>query len=265
MTDRLRPGAALFDVPGRGPVLRDAGGGLLDVALPAPRLDGLRAWWAGAPGPAPDELAAFAEAGHLGDPVRWPEHRRHVLVLGGGPLADAACAALSTAGARPDPVDGPVGVDDVLARGAAAVCALHAGPAPGRWAGLDGLAAAGVAWQRVSVEGRHALLEPVAAAPGDVGHADVRARRLAAAGSGAASLRAYWSAAPHASPAPADMALLGALAARDLRTWAGDAPPAPTGALVPEALPPRRRLRVVDLETGAIADHPVLPVPASAP
>ena len=116
MTDRLRPGAALYDVPGRGPVLRDAGGGLLDVALPAARLDGLRAWWDGAPGPAPDELAAFADAGHLGDPVRWPEHRRHVLVLGGGPLADAACTALSAAGARPDPVAGPVGVDDVLAR-----------------------------------------------------------------------------------------------------------------------------------------------------
>ncbi|GAA2559802.1 hypothetical protein [Pseudonocardia hydrocarbonoxydans] len=93
----------------------------------------------------------------------------------------------------------------------------------------------------------------------------MRARRLAAAGSGAVSLRAYWSATPDASSAPADRALLGALAARDLRTWAGDAPPVATGSLVPEALPPRRRLRVVDLETGAIADHPVLPVPASAP
>ncbi|WP_233160302.1 hypothetical protein [Pseudonocardia sp. MH-G8] len=302
---RLRPGVALFDVPGRGAALRAADGTLLDIGLAPERIAALREWFdrppsgqpgstpadppgAPAPGDAPAELAAFAEAGHLGAPRSWPPERARVVVLhGAGPVGAAVVAALRLAGAAPLPHPAGPSPDllaEILAMAPWAVCAVHAGPAPRWWADLDVLPGHGVAWQRVAVEGRHALFEPVAAGPHDVGHRDVRARRLAAAGSGHRHLAAYWSATAPLDLDPADLALIAALAAADLRTWAvadpdvtdpdaadpdgvaGDTTDtAGAGSLVPAPLPARLRLRVVDLDTASIAEHPVLPVPPCAP
>ncbi|WP_224390652.1 hypothetical protein [Pseudonocardia sp. ICBG1293] len=188
---------------------------------------------------------------------------------GTGGRADPA-----TAGGATDPAtagdrtgdDAAAGPGDAGTAGPVdAVCAVADGPAPAAWTALDTLPARGTAWFRLAVEGRHGILEPPSVHPGDAGHADVRARRLAAAGSGHPHLLAYWDAAPAAPTGPGDHALLAALLAADVRAWvAGHDTPA-SGALVPAALPARRRLRVVDLDTAAVADHALLPVPDSAP
>ncbi|GGM58202.1 hypothetical protein GCM10012275_31750 [Longimycelium tulufanense] len=150
----------------------------------------------------------------------------------------------------------------------AAVCAVANGPAPEHWLDLDHLPGRGIAWQRVSREGRHVVLEPVAGRAGDVRHGDVRRRRLAAAGSGHRHLTAYWSGHDAMTgderPDPAEQALIAHLTALDLRTWAlGHMPRG--GSLTPGAVPPPRRVRILDLDSGAISDHPVLPVPPCAP
>ncbi|MFC5996327.1 hypothetical protein ACFQE5_19160 [Pseudonocardia hispaniensis] len=259
---RLRPGVALFDVPGQGSAIRGADGELRRVALPADRIAGLHRWWAGRGGAPPAELEAFAAAGHLGERLPWPLDRRRVLVLGG---AQALIQALGAAGADPYPLDVPIDPVKIAALEPAAVCAVHDGPAPAWWSTLDPILDDGIAWLRAGVEGRHLIIEPIAEDPGDVSHADVRARRLAAAGSAHPHLAAYWAA---AAPEPLDEAewtLVAALLAAELRAWALGASPAVTGVLVPSVWPARRRLRVVDLDTAAIADHPVLPVPVSAP
>ena len=46
------------------------------------------------------------------------------------------------------------------------------GPAPASWTTLDRLPDRGTAVFRLAVEGRHGILEPPAAHPGDAGHAD---------------------------------------------------------------------------------------------
>ncbi|MFP5021949.1 hypothetical protein [Pseudonocardia phyllosphaerae] len=251
----LRPGVALFEVPGRGNALRTASGRLVGVDLPGSAVAALDAWFADPGGARPDgldgEIAAFAAAGHLRSTGPAPTVR--VAVLGTGPLADAVAAVLAGPGTVPAPVSG-----------ADAVCAVGDGPAPEAWTAHDDLPGRGVAWFRLSVEGRHGIIEPPAVVPGDAGHADVRARRLAAAGSAHPHLAAYWAATAGQAGA-GERELLAALLAADVRAWArGDTHPA-AGDLVPAALPARRRLRVVDLDTGAIADHPLLPVPEQAP
>ncbi|WP_378577409.1 hypothetical protein [Nocardiopsis mangrovi] len=274
---RLRPGASLFRVDGQGAVLRAADGELFDVALPGAALDDVsRALTGPAGAEPPREVAAFAAAGHLGGRARWPADRRTVgLVctarpgLGPGGHAPAAAAALTRAGADVRTLDPG---DDMVAAGIDALCWIHDGPPPAAWTGFDALAAKGIAWQRVSREGRHVFFEPVASAPGDPGHADVRARRLAAAGSGHERLAAYWAGGTGSAPVEGDdrpdeseQHLISAIAAHDLRTWALGTPPRAGGGLTPGALPPQRRLRVLDLDTGAISEHPVLPVPTAAP
>ncbi len=231
------------------------------------RITALRRWWDAPEGEGPEELASFAASGHLGARSRWPDRLRRVVVLGEAAISIGLATALRGAGACPLVVDGVHDVDRLRSLSPAAVCAVHPGPAPGWWAELDELTTDGIAWQRVSVEGRHAIVEPVAATPHDVGHGDVRARRLAAAGSGHEHLAAYWADVDVRSELDAaDLALLAALTARDLATWAAGDPIAPEGgSLVPSPLPARRRLRVLHLDTGAIADHPVLPVPRCAP
>jgi hypothetical protein len=268
MTHGLRPGVTVFDVPGRGTAVRGAGGALHGVALPQARIAELRGWFA-APSAEPppglvEDLAVFDAAGHLGTRETWPVDRRRVAVLASDPdLAAGLAAAFGAAGAHPEilPADAP-GLPSLRP---AALCAVHHGPAPAWWADVDGLADAGVAWQRVSVEGRHLLLEPVSDGPGGAGHTDVRARRLAAAGSGHHHLAAYWDAAEPVPLDATDRALLVSLVVADLRAWALDRRDPVPGGLVPEPLPARYRLRVVDLDSGAVADHPVLPVPACAP
>lgn len=282
--ERLRPGVSVFEVPGRGSALREASGRLRGVDLPRSTVEALTRWFDGAdPVPPPGldpERGAFAAAGYLDETP--PPRTATVTVAGRGALADAVAAALAGPGMQVRRRDldslaaalaGDSGTDsgtDIgtgigTGTGTDAVCAVADGPAPAAWTALDTLPAHGTAWFRLAVEGRHGILEPPAVHPDDAGHADVRARRLAAAGSGHPHLLAYWDAAPDAPTGPGDHALLAALLAADVRAWiAGHDTPA-TGDLVPAALPARRRLRVVDLDTAAIADHALLPVPDSAP
>lgn len=132
------------------------------------------------------------------------------------------------------------------------------GPVPeGLWDAADRLPERGVAWLRCHREGWQVCVEPLAAAPGDVTSAHVRARRLAATPAHR-ELAAYWSG-PRTSGAPVQLTapaagLLAALLADDLTRWAIDAPH-------PGGLPARRRLRHVDLRTLTVTEHPVLPVP----
>jgi hypothetical protein len=144
---------------------------------------------------------------------------------------------------------------------AAVVWCLDSPVPEGLWDAADRLPERGIAWLRCHREGWQVCLEPLAAAPGDVTSAHVRARRLAATPAHH-ELAAYWSG-PRTSGTPVQLTapatgLLAALLADDLTRWATDAPH-------PGGLPARRRLRRVDLRTLTVAEHPVLPVPDVAP
>lgn len=259
---QLTPGAALFGLPQARTALRSPEGEVLDIALAPEVLTAVRATLTtGAP--PPPELSAFAEAGFLGARRAWPAERAAIGVLAAPEIAKPYADLLREHGAAPRLLDRAEPLD-----GLAAVCALHDGPAPEWWTELDELPGRGVAWQRISREGRHALLEPVAAGPTDVRHRDVRLRRLAAAGSGHAHLSAYWAQQDLVTGAEsfdaADLSLVLAAAALDLRGWAVSQPPRAAGSLVTSELPANRRLRVIDLDTGAITDHSVLRVPDCA-
>nr|WP_042191087.1 hypothetical protein [Kibdelosporangium sp. MJ126-NF4]CEL19835.1 hypothetical protein [Kibdelosporangium sp. MJ126-NF4]CTQ97059.1 hypothetical protein [Kibdelosporangium sp. MJ126-NF4] len=261
--DRLRPGAALFPSPRNGMALRDANGNLFDLALDDDTSTAVRAALTGH-GQPPDELAAFREAGHLGHRRPWPEDRARIGVIAQPEITQALTAQLRRAGAIPVPVT----ADAVDTTGVHAVCAVQDGPAPAWWTELDSLLGLGIGWQRVYREGRHVLFEPIA---DDLPHTDVRARRLAAAGSGHEHLTTYWTSCAAKEAVlgdehltAAEITLVCAMAAQDLERWARGTAHR-TSALVPEAVPASRRLRVVDLDTAAISDHPVLPVPPCAP
>ncbi|MEU6644657.1 hypothetical protein ABZ863_19170 [Saccharomonospora sp. NPDC046836] len=275
-TESLRPGAALFRTGDGSTALRDAEGELFDLALPADAADRICAALQGKAAD-PEELAAFRAAGHLGARRHWPAERRRIglLVTGSRPVAAAMMDAVVAAGACPVELPGEVSVAGVVDRGVAAVSALHDGAAPEWWSRLDALPEHGIAWQRVSREGRHVLLEPIAAHPGDVGHVDVRARRLAAAGSGHRHLSAYWQQSATGRTITGEelldageCRLVASLVTHDLATWAIGTASSHNrlshNSFTPTPLPANRRLRVVDLDGGAIADHPVLPVPACA-
>ncbi|MBP2475371.1 hypothetical protein JOF53_004243 [Crossiella equi] len=257
---QLTPGAVLFELPDGGTVLRSPAGEVLGVELPEEALTAVRATLTTGDGE-PEALAAFAEAGFLGRRRGWPRERALVGLLGEPHLTGPYAELLAEHGAEPRFVTSPE-------PGLTAVCALADGPAPEWWTGLDDLPAQGVAWQRVSREGRHALLEPVAAKATDVRHRDVRLRRLAAAQSGHRHLAAYWAGHEVITGeerfTAADLRLVLAHAALDLRVWALGDQPREDGPLISGALPANRRLRVLDLDTGAVADHPVLPVPECA-
>ncbi|ONI75209.1 hypothetical protein ALI144C_41465 [Actinosynnema sp. ALI-1.44] len=259
----LRPGAALFPSPRNGMALRDANGNLFDLALDEDTSAAVRAALIGN-GQPPDELAAFRAAGHLGQRRPWPHERARIGVLAEPAIAQALTAHLRRAGAIPVPVN----ADAVDATEVHAVCAVHDGPAPTWWSELDSLLNRGIGWQRVYREGRHVLFEPVA---DDLPHADVRARRLAAAGSGHEHLETYWTSCATEEAVlgdermtAAEIVLVCAMAAQDLERWARGTDHRES-SFVPEAIPASRRLRVMDLDTFAIGDHPVLPVPPCAP
>lgn len=247
----LKPGTALFTGP-RGPVLRDAAGELFSVALPDDALAAVRAALTTPDAPVPAELDAFARAGHLGERARWPAPRRVVAVI--SDHAKELAEVLAAAGAEPVVLEG---FDAVAELAPAALCTWHDGPAPREWLEWEPAAPRGIAWQRTSREGRHVLLEPI-----DVPHRDVRARRLAAAGSGHEHLLAYWAQRDAVlgdeAPDAAEVLLVAALIAKDLFRWACSVPD--TGPI-----PAARRLRVLELDTGTTTDHAVLPVPDSAP
>ncbi|MEE1926854.1 hypothetical protein V1J52_01420 [Streptomyces sp. TRM 70351] len=282
----LAPGVEVVTVPGAGLALRDADGAFwrIDTGdVPAgtllTRLGGRESGresgrapqnGAGTPdgGGAGGELdalcAAFASAGYLGaaaSPRDWPRHLRDVRLLGApaltGPLATCLRAAGATVSLDTEP---PPPAPPGPGTPAAVVWCLD-GPVPtGLWDAADALPARGTAWLRCHREGHQMWIEPLAAAPGDVTSAHVRARRLAATPAHR-ELAAYWdgrrtTGAP-ATPGPAQAAFVAALMAADLTAWA-------TGARTP-GLPPARRLRRVDLRTLTVTEHPVLPVPPVAP
>ncbi|ALG08517.1 hypothetical protein [Kibdelosporangium phytohabitans] len=257
----LRPGAALFPSPRNGMALRDANGNLFDLALDEDTSTAVRAALTG-DGRPPAELAAFRAAGHLGQRRPWPDERARIGILAEPAIAQVLTAQFRRAGAAPVPVTAGDTAD------VHAVCAVHDGPAPTWWSDLDSLLNKGIGWQRVYREGRHVLFEPVA---DDLPHADVRARRLAAAGSGHEHLETYWTSCATKEAVlgdehltAAEITLVCAMAAQDLERWARGTRHRES-AFVPETIPPARRLRVVDLDTFAISDHPVLPVPPCAP
>ncbi|MGW0615611.1 hypothetical protein [Streptomyces sp. NPDC002788] len=189
------------------------------------------------------------------------------VALAAGP-ADAALATSGRGAGATPPAHDDVGSAHQAAPGApadavpAAVVWCLDGPVPqGLWDAADRLPGRGIAWLRCHREGWQVCVEPLAAAPGDVTAAHVRARRLAATPAHR-ELSAYWSG-PRTSGAPVRLTapaagLLAALLADDLTRWATDAPH-------PGGLPARRRLRRVDLRTLTVTEHPVLPVPDVAP
>ncbi|WP_410535546.1 hypothetical protein [Streptomyces sp. KL2] len=273
---QLAPGVEVVAVPGRGLAVRTPEGEFLSVRTRGADEDALLCLLSGTAGAPADEeqsrvVRAFEEAGYLADGPpnpKWPAARRNVRLLGDPVLTEPLAAQLTALGARPrtDPAAAPGaspgGLEDLLREDPAAVVWCLDGPVPdGLWDAADRLPAHGVAWLRCHREGRQAYVEPLAAAPGDVTSAHVRARRLAATPAHR-ELAAYWSGpracgAP-AGPTPPAATLLAALLADDLLRWAADAPEE-------AGLPARRRLRCVDLRTLTVTEHPVLPVPAVAP
>ncbi|MEW1902752.1 hypothetical protein [Streptomyces sp. NPDC086147] len=283
--NRLAPGVEVVAVPGRGLAVRTAEGEFLTVRTGRADEDALLALLSGAPGtPADEELRrvvrGFEEAGYLADaarPPRWPAARRDVRLLGDPALTGPLAAHLTALGAAPRTTPltprttsaasaaSPPGTEELLDGDPAAVVWCLDGPVPdGLWDAADRLPEHGTAWLRCHREGLRAYVEPLAAVPGDVTAAHVRARRLAATPAHR-ELAAYWSG-PRTSGGPVPLsvpaaALLAALLADDLARWATGAPDG-TGAT---GVPARRRLRQVDLRTLTVTEHPVLPVPAVAP
>ncbi|MET9953298.1 hypothetical protein ABZ135_17350 [Streptomyces sp. NPDC006339] len=286
---RLVPGVEVVAVPGRGLVVHTTEGELLGVRTRDADGNALLSRLSGAEtaataATAPDEeldrvVRAFEEAGYLTDgtpPTEWPADRRDIRLLGDPVLTGPLAAHLTALGAQPRtapvasaPPSAPAASDatarelhDLLDGRPAAVVWCLDGPVPdGLWDAADRLPEHGVAWLRCHREGWQAYVEPLAALPGDVTSAHVRARRLAATPAHR-ELAAYWSG-PRTSGAPFRLAvpaaaLLAALLADDLGRWA-------TGAPGPAGLPARRRLRRVDLRTLTVTEHPVLPVPDVAP
>ncbi|MER7519931.1 hypothetical protein [Streptomyces sp. NPDC126499] len=285
---RLVPGVEVVAVPGRGLALRTAEGEFLGVRTRDADERALLSLLSGAgadsepgagadaaPAPPDEELLrvvrAFEDAGYLAEepPTRqWPAARRDIRLLGAPALTRPLAAHLTALGAEPRTTPAVTatgvapGIRDLLDEDPAAVVWCLDGPVPdGLWDAADRLPGHGVAWLRCHREGWQAYVEPLAAAPGDVTSAHVRARRLAATPAHR-ELAAYWSG-PRTSGAPVPLtlpaaALLAALLADDLTRWA-------TGAPDPAGLPARRRLRRVDLRTLTVTEHPVLPVPDVAP
>ncbi|MEU2543988.1 hypothetical protein ABZ618_00845 [Streptomyces roseolus] len=269
---QLAPGVEIVAVDENGLAVRTADGEFLRVRTGDVNGNALRSRLAGAPPTDPDAgldrlVSAFDEAGYLtgsgrpaaedratGTAPAWPAGRRPVLLLGDPVLTEPLARQLRAAGASPR-TGTP---EDARTTPVAAVVWCLDGPVPdGLWDEADRLPERGTAWLRCHREGWQAYLEPVAAAPGDVTSAHVRARRLAVTPAHR-ELAAYWRG-PRTHGVPvrltaAATGLLAALLADDLARWATDAPD--TGAL-----PARRRLRRVDLRTLTVTEHPVLPVP----
>ncbi|MGA4979119.1 hypothetical protein [Streptomyces cinereoruber] len=270
--NRLVPGVEVVAVPGRGLAVRTAEGEFLSVRTRHADENALLSLLSGdhavpVDGELRRVLRGFEEAGYLTDAVpapHWPAARRDVRLLGDPALTGPLAAHLTALGAEPrtTPAASPTTTEDLLEGDPAAVVWCLDGPVPdGLWDAADRLPEHGVAWLRCHREGRQAYVEPLAAAPGDVTSAHVRARRLAATPAHR-ELAAYWNG-PRTSGEPVRLtvpaaALLAALLADDLARWA-------TGAPDTTGLPARRRLRRVDLRTLTVTEHAVLPVPAVAP
>ncbi|WP_103511922.1 hypothetical protein [Streptomyces sp. SM13] len=296
---RLAPGTGIVTAPGAGPVLRTSGGeflridtGGVDAETLVRRLVEGKASEEGAH---PAELAmlveAFEEGGHaVSSPPRAPLAGRTVHVLGDpvltGPMARCAGAeGAEVHETTPDRVAelARATTSDRSAEGRVAVVWCLDSPVPeGLWDAADRLPGQGIAWLRCHREGAHVWTEPPASAPGDVTARHVRLRRLAATAAHR-ELAAYWAGhrTPDTGPHPteASAALIAGLLTADLIAWAeagaargpgggagvGAGAEAPAGPSGPTGLPPRRRLRRIDLRDLTVTEHPVLPVPDVAP
>ncbi len=200
----------------------------------------------------PGTLRAFEDRGLLVErrPRSWPGP---VAVVGGGAIALALSELLARVGAEIRRVPAPD-----AAFGCAAVSWCHDDHPPAGWARADVLLAEReIAWQRCSVEGATAVIEPISHGPEDLTHTDVRARRLAASAS-PGHLKAYWASERRRGPSPigpAEAWFVAALLAADLEAWAArrTAP---------------RRLRLVDLISLTVTEQPIppaSPVPSREP
>ncbi|MGK5631628.1 hypothetical protein [Streptomyces sp. URMC 123] len=227
-----------------------------------------------------------------------------ILVLGDPPLTAPLMSLLAAAGAQPRTAEpraiAELARDDETAAPTpmAVVWCLDRPVPPGLWDAADRLPALGIAWARCHREGEQVWIEPVAAGPGGVLAAHLRARRLAATPAHR-ELAAYWAMAATDTGPAATGGTTGDTAGGADRDASGDAPPpapglpAPSGddtaarsaayAVIagllagdllraldgghrgPGAVPGDRRLRRVDLRDMTITEHPVLPVPAVAP
>ncbi|OAH09965.1 hypothetical protein [Streptomyces jeddahensis] len=270
---QLVPGVEVVAVPERGLAVRTADGEFLSLRTGDADEDALLSRLSGTAAGDPDGeldriVRAFEDAGYLADgPQRpeWPADRRDIRLLGDPVLTEPLAAILRGLGAEPRTAvhsSTSASPDELSAGGPAAVVWCLDGPVPeGLWDAADRLPERGIAWLRCHREGWQAYVEPLAAAPGDVTSAHVRARRLAATPAHR-ELAAYWSG-PRTSGLPVRFTapaagLLAALLADDLSRWI-------TGAPDIGDLPARRRLRRVDLRTLTVTEHPVLPVPEVAP
>ncbi|MFI6012287.1 hypothetical protein ACIBAG_26325 [Streptomyces sp. NPDC051243] len=270
---RLAPGVEVVAVTGRGLAVRTAEGEFLSVRTGDAYEDALLSRLSGTAAGEPDGeldriVRAFEDAGYLADGPqrpRWPEDRRHIRLLGDPVLTEPLAALLRAQGAEPRTAvhsSTSPSPDDLSAGDPAAVVWCLDGPVPeGLWDAADRLPERGIAWLRCHREGWQAYVEPLAATPGDVTSAHVRARRLAATPAHR-ELAAYWSG-PRTSGVPVQLTapaagLLAVLLADDLSRWI-------TGSPDTGGLPARRRLRRVDLRTLTVTEHPVLPVPEVAP
>ncbi|MTE21552.1 hypothetical protein F0L17_21040 [Streptomyces sp. TRM43335] len=247
-------------------------------------------------------LGAFAAAGHTvadrtgrtdrtdradregeGATRPRPAHPDTVWLLGDDVLTRPLAGHLREAGAAPRTAV-PEEVTALVRAGAAPGAAGSAGERPaavvwcldrpvptGLWDDADRLPALGVAWLRCHREGWQAWVEPPAFDGGDVTSAHVRLRRLAATPAHH-ELAAYWAGervtGDDRPTGPTPAALVTALLAADLAAGAtvGTGTDAThTVPAAPDRLPPRRRLRRVDLRDLTVTAHPVLPVPEVAP
>ncbi|MEU3880648.1 hypothetical protein [Streptomyces californicus] len=289
---RLAPGAGIVTVPGAGPVLRSPEGeflridtGGVDGDVLARRLTGQAEAASG--DPHDDRLHRLIEAFEAGgyavaSSPRPPLSGRVVHVLGDPALTEPLTRCVRGEGAEVRPItpDGVAelalaGPDDEHAEGRVAVVwCLDSPAAEGIWDAADRLPDHRVAWLRCHREGSHVWTEPLAAAPGDVSSRHVRLRRLAATPAHR-ELAAYWAGhrTPDTGPHPtaASAALVAALLTADLIAWAGAKAHADaearegSGPVRRAGLPPRRRLRRIDLRDLTVTEHPALPVPDVAP
>ncbi|MFI6510421.1 hypothetical protein ACIBCT_22685 [Streptosporangium sp. NPDC050855] len=238
----LAAGTAIYTKDGH-PVLRTSSGEFLDLNIDLK----------GGLGDLPERaVLAFEERGLLAAPAGAPE--RTVLVVGDGLIATALHDLLRQAGfvtrtARPDEALTNV----VPGRTVLTWCCDDLPPPDWEPFGVAAVQA-GAVWQRCSVEGATAVLEPLTLTGADLSHSHVRARRLAASES-PDHLAAYWTARPeHASTAVGTIEahLVAGLLAADL-------------AVLEAGRPRTRTLRMVDLLTQRVSDHPILPLPAFHP
>ncbi|MEU1735735.1 hypothetical protein [Streptosporangium sp. NPDC020145] len=192
----------------------------------------------------PGTLRTFEDRGLLveREPRSWPGP---VAVVGGGAIALALSELLARIGAEVHRVPTP---DAAL--GCAAVSWCQDDHPPAEWAKADVLLTErSIAWQRCSVEGATAVLEPISSGPEDLTHSDVRARRLAASAT-PGHLQAYWSSERRRGPSPvgpAEAWFVAALLAADLEAWAARRTVS-------------RGLRLVDLISLTVTEQPILPL-----